>query len=279
MDVQRCLEGGGLLACTPDHLIKKLDDYTLGSRSRFRRKEGLGPDQALDFLDTLTFPATRHLVFGVGPHTVWLNNARDGSDLGSDGSLLARHLEVRVVRFVDSVGRAWESGGEKGVTSYEARIFELYDPAGNQLRSVLCSHDGGRWSFSTQGEPLDCEADFPYDARRQQDRFTSEHLARLLKGAGFSRPTADDFRGSSTVAVFEEELLDADWAAQVQARACSVAERDHPAFGYLQRALDFLRHKSLAASAISDLETALRLDPNLAARVEPLLKQARKAAW
>lgn len=151
---------------------------------RFRLRESRDPREALDYLSTLTFPATRHVAFPTPSGVALVNNSRNGSDYADHVVLLPRQLGCRFVRVVNTRPRVWSRGGQREVMRYEARIFDLRDTAGDVVRSVCCMNDGGRWVFDTQGAPHPLEADFPYAAARKAARFTEAHLFQLAAAYG-----------------------------------------------------------------------------------------------
>lgn len=228
---------------------------------------------ALTFLATLTFPASRHVAFATrGNGTALINNGRDGSDYGDYTYQLPRRVRTRMVWFVDNPGRVWTRGDKSEILQYEARIFALHGPDGELVRAVLCMDDGDRWTFTTQGTPHAIEATFPYGARRKTDRFTQKHLRELTQAYGFHVPGGADFIAAGQYLLFTE-----DHGRPLQ--SCTLDEADDPAYGYYLRALGFARHMDThASSVIADLERCLELNPVYGPRVEAILSEARRKA-
>jgi len=77
---------------------------------------------ALEFLSTLTFPATRHVVFARQGGSALVNNRRDGSDYPGYGDLLSRFWHCTFARIINQPGRVWSDGVQCVVMRYEARM-------------------------------------------------------------------------------------------------------------------------------------------------------------
>ena len=232
---------------------------------------------ALDHLARLTVPATRLVVLDRGPWTAILTNQRGGSDFADHQFWAARSLGVETIRVVDSDARWWRSGALRERLAYEARIVELHGPDNSTLRAVTCADDGGRWVFETSGVPLPVEASFDYDAPRKKDRFTRDNLRELLVSIGPGPVTDAGLLAAPRFALLEDRIRNRDWRNQVEARACSYAEADDPAFAYFQRGMSYVAHmQTHAPSVIADFERAVAINPAYEPRVRDDLRTARR---
>lgn len=227
------------------------------------------PLAAIQFLSLLTWPATRHVAFrGDNRTTVLVNNSRGGSDYNDYVCLLPRHLECRFARVLCTPGRIWTDGVDQQVMQYQATIFDLRDRSGECIRSVTCMNDGGRWTFREQGLPHPVESSFPYDHRRKRQRFTPEHMRRLLDAYGLPLAGPTDFQRAG-------QYLLATSAGADQAATCTLEEADDPAYGYYVRGLSWCNHLATHfSSAIFDLERCVQLNPAYEPKVRPLLERA-----
>jgi len=199
-----------------------------------------------------------------------VNNRRDGSDYPGYGDLLSRFWHCTFARIINQPGRVWSDGVQRVVMRYEARMFELYGPDGNQIRHVACADDGGRWVFDTFGESHPVEANFPYTAKRTSARFKVENLIELSGAFGLAIPTASDFVSAGNYLLYRELV-------GRPVSSCTVEEADDPAYGYYRRGMGFAKHmKTHAASVILDLEKCVAINPTYRARVESALAEARR---
>ncbi len=267
----RFLEGLGLADISLSSASAKLPAFRKGEQSLRRVAETSDCREALNYLSRLTFPATRHVAFAAGPSTTaFVNNCRNGSDYADYVYHLPRHLACRFARFVCTRPRIWTNGTDREVMSYEARIFDLHDSAGESIRTVTCMDDGGRWVFETRGEALPVESTFPYTARRESDRFTAEHLHELARQCGFSVPDEAAFRDAGYFVLYDVEGVQ-------PFVSCTVEEADDPAYGYYLRGLGWVGHmKTHASSVIHDFERCTRLNPKYEPRVRQYLEVARR---
>jgi len=232
---------------------------------------------ALDYLARLTVPATRLVVVDRGPWTAILTDHRTGSDFNDHQSQASRSLGVRTVRVVDSVARWWRGGDRRERLGYEARIVELQGPDGSAVRSIACTDDGGRWTFTTSGAPLPIEATFRYDAPRTRDRFTRENLHDLLESTGGGALTSERLLAAPRFALLEDRITNALYRAKVEAAACSRDEADDPAFAYFRRGLGYVSEMETdATSVIADFERAISIDPSYEPRVRDYLRDAHR---
>jgi hypothetical protein len=146
-------------------------------------------------------------------------------------------------------------------------MFSLYDSEGEPIRTVECSDDGGRWSFSENGIPHPIESAFPYDARRKRERFTTEHLTQLISAFGLQPVTSDSFIAAGHYFLFD--------TPGTKAKTCTIAEADDPAYGYYLRGLGWVPHiKTHASSVIADFERCIRINPEYEPKVRTALKKA-----
>lgn len=224
---------------------------------------------ALEYLSTLSWPASRHIAFAVGENTAFINNSRNGSDYADHIVWLARYLNSRFARIVNQDGYTWTNGVDREVMRYAAVVFDLRAPNGESVRSVNCTNDGGRWHFGESGPRLPAERDFPYDAPRKRDRFTAKELNKLAKALDI--PT-----------VGPDELLSAERFYLIHSRypasnTCTVSEADDPAYGYYSRGLTWVpRIETHASSIIADFERCLQLNSSYESKVRDLLNRAYK---
>ena len=228
------------------------------------------PSDAISFLSTLTFPASRHVVFPANERTTaFINNSRNGSDYADYSFHMPSHLGSSFVRVVSAISRIWSNGIDREVLEYEARIFELYNRQGHLLRSVHCMNDGGHWCFGVRGTPHPIESSFPYDSRRKRDRFSVHHLAQLTRAYGFPVVSETVFLVAGNYLLYHSPSTVADKTS------CSIAEADDPAYGYFTRGLSWVSHmETHATSVIADFERCVRLNPSYKEKVESYLQEA-----
>jgi len=218
-DLARDLRGYGLIAAPLERCLHALAGAEIGTRSVLRLKEDASPEAAAAYLSHLTWPATRLALFAVDGWTAVLTNRRHGSDFEDHQDHFGRLCQARAIRVVDHPARFAVAAGRRVRQAYEARMFVLHDEAGANLRSVFCVDDGGHWDFGAYGgERLPVEAGFEYEARRIRDRFTHENLLALQASIGVGTPVREAFAKAERVALVAEELRDAIWDAQVEAK-------------------------------------------------------------
>lgn len=265
----RFLQGVGLADADLDVAADRMSSYLSGCAAAFHFvNETNSPREALGFLSTLTFPETRHVLFAAQDCAALVHNSRNGSDYADYLVHAARHLHHRFARVVNSKRRIWTNGRERRTIRYEARIFELYDAVGAQIRSVCCMNDGGRWTFHAQGEPHAIEADFPYDAARKSARFTEDHLRELAGAFGLSIPDADQFLAAGRYVLFSQHR-----GAYIE--TCTIDEADDPAYWQYICGMQWMKHlESHAASAIASFEKCIELNPAYEPRVRKFLTEA-----
>jgi hypothetical protein len=282
--VPRYLRGYGLIETPLAHCLLRLGGAHLGGRSVLRPHDGgrLRPASmgtAVAYLDRLTHPATRWVLFALTDRwTAVINNLRDGSDFADDAVLVARLCQTRVCRVVDYLpSRPSQVGAYLVRDGHPARIFELYDADGASLRSIAAMLDGDRWVFETSGEPLAVEDGFDYTARRKRDRFTADNLFTLLASLDVNRPVPAAFATTEEFFLLDAIPGNREWAAQVEARACTTAQADDPGYGYLQRGLGWTAHlQTHASSVVWDMTRAVLLSPHLHDQARGHLDAARR---
>ncbi len=267
----RFTQGLGLLDASLAQMEKHIAAQRATPRPWQRHSVTSRTDDALEFLSTLTFPASRHVAFATRQNKVALiNNARNGSDYADYTLLLPHRCQCKFARILNCSARVWVIGPHREVLQYEARVFELYDAAGKLIRAVSCMDDGGRWRFTTTGTPHPIEANFPYDARRKTDRFSEENLHKLAEAHGLPIPDANDFMNAGQYLLYTE-----DHGRPLS--SITLEEADDPAHAYYLRAVDYAKHMDTHAdSVIHDLEKCLALNPSYGPRTESLLAEARR---
>lgn len=231
---------------------------------------------ALDYLDTVTFPATRSALFSLGDGwTVIVNNHRGGTEVAGLLSLMSHKQRAMTVRVVDHDESFVVQNGFRIRQKYAARVVEI-QVAGEATRSIVCADDGGRWVFETRGEPLPIESGFPYDARRKRDRFTQSNLDALLRSIGARRVTAADFAQAPDFTLLAATPRDEKWRSRIESAALSTAEAADPAQGFFQRGLGWIDHMPThATSLVNDFGRAVLLNPEFERRCRPALDRAR----
>lgn len=276
----RRTEGYGLVRIPLEEALRTLQSGRLDTPASTRSLAGRtdDPGRALEFLSTLTHPATRHVLCSAGEGwTAAVNNDRNGSTFADDQYRWGPAARTTTIRVVDQEPRVWKRGGLRETLAWEARLVEVRDAEGRGIRTVSCMNDGGRWTWDVTGKPLPVEAGFPYGAKRIKDRFTRDHLRAFLAAVPAPPLDAGAFLACRSFALLEETYRNADWAARIRKAACTEAERDDPAHGYYQRALGWMEHLGThAASAIADFERALKLNPAYEERIRPHLERARR---
>lgn len=273
----RFLSGYGLVNAPLAHCSEAIRDARLPRRSVLRlSRETASRDQVVDYLSHLTVPPTRLALFAAARDwTAVVTNERDGSDFDDYREAFGRLTRARTVRVVDHAESFAFVRGVRERRRYAARIFELFDAAGEPVRSITCADDGGRWVFETVGEPLPPEASFNYGARRKRDRFTHENLGALLAWLGIPTPIADAFEQATRFELVREDLADQEWAARVE--ACTPEQADDPGYGYFQRGLGWVEFMETHAESVAwDLTKAVFLNPSLAEGADEYLRAARR---
>lgn len=231
---------------------------------------------ALEFLNVVTWPATRYLAFPVAPEwTAVVNNQRGGSDVADLFGQLRRTHAAMAVRVVDNDPSFIVQNGFRVRLQYEARIVEIH--ANNELiRSITCADDGGRWTFDLAGTQLPIEERFDYDARRKRDRFTKQDLADLLRSIGARSVMSDDLSQTHEFKLITATTRNTEWQDRIEARACSAAQAADPAHGYFQRGMGWADHMAThAPSVVADLGKAVLLNPEFEPRCREALDLAR----
>jgi len=267
----RFLQGVGLADVPLDTSRRLLPSCLAGYAAAFQPANEISDfDQAIDFLSSLTFPPSRHVVFEANGITVFVNNSRNGSDYADYVVHLPKHLNCRFARVVDSRARTCKTGDLRMTLGYTARIFDLHDADGETIRSVTCMNDGGRRVFQTSGDPHEIEASFPYEAKRKLDRFTSDHLRQLASAFDLVIPTINEFQAAGCYLLFEQEY-------RKDLTSCTIAEADDPAYAYYTRGMSYVPHmKTHATSVIADFERCVEWNPEFEPRVRKYLDDARK---
>ena len=278
----RYLSGYGLIELPLSDCIERLDGVELLGGSTLRRPQMTAGsrDDAIQYLDHLTVPATRWVLFAAGARwTAVLTNLREGSDFADRYRGIADVCRARTCRVVDKPGVRQRVGEFEVRMAYPARIFELAEPRPSVsvvVRSIAAALDGDRWVFETSGEPLLVEERFTYDARLKRDRFTTENLNALLASLGVAVPVAEAFASAESVWLLAEEF-GAEYRSFIEAWACTTAQADDPGFGYFNRALGWVPHMDThAESVVWDLTKAILLSPGLAGETQPYLDEARQ---
>lgn len=274
---QSVLGGYGLLRLP---LVEAASAITVGPpRQEWDRRivaTGQSPSAALDFLATVTWPATRYVLFALDHDwTVIANNQKGGSEVADVLRRVRSGRPVTAVRVVDHDDTFVEQNGFRVRRRFGARIVEI-QADGEDLRSIACAEDGGRWTFHTAGRPLPVEAQFDHDARRIRDRFTHENLDALLRSIGARSIEAADLANANAVTLLTMTPHDDQWHRRIESRSCTIEEADDPAFGYFERGMGWVEHMAAhPISVIADLGKAILLDPSLEPRCRPALDRAR----
>lgn len=206
-----------------------------------------------------------------------LNNRRDGSNFEHQ-EFFGHFCHARTVSVVDHPSRLVAAAGRRWRNAYEARIVAVCDEEGNQVRTIICANDGGRWTFDAYGgEPLPVEAGFDYDARRKRDRLTHENVLTLLESLGVPEPIPWAFARADRFHLFHQEVRDAVWAAKIETLACTPEQADDPAFSFWMAALNYVPYTQTHADSVAlYLTEAVLLNPNLRPEAEPYLQAARR---
>lgn len=251
---------------------------TPGEHGWDRRVLGTGEplSVALDFLDVVTWPATRFAAFALDASwTVVVNNLRGGSDVAD----LIQEMDLTrpdtTVRVVDHCASFVVQNGYRIRTQYEARIVDVHS-RGATTRSIACADDGGRWTFDVAGVPLPVEKDFDYSARRKRDRFTRENLAALLQSIGARPVTPTDLKHAHRFTLMTAWPGNRRWRDRITAFACSTEEAADAAHEYFLRGMGWADHVAThATSVVSDLGRAILLNPAFEPRCRAALDEAR----
>ena len=229
-----------------------------------------------DFLDTVTLPATRYVLFPLRDSwTVIVNNHRGGTEVAD----LLREMESReaatTIRVVDRDASFVVQNGYRIRQQYAARVVEIHT-AGATIRSIACADDGGRWVFETNGEPLPIESQFDYAARRTRDRFTRSNLDALLRSIGARRVTAADLEQTRHFTLLAVTPLDKKRRSRIESEVLTAVEAADPAQGYFRRGQGWVDHMAThATSVVNDFGTAVLLNPEMEPRCRPALDRAR----
>jgi hypothetical protein len=268
----RFLQGVGLAECPFGIAEQRLMTYRRGSATSWRLVGTTTTTaEALNFLSTLTWPVTRHVLFANGATlTAFINNSRNGSDYADDVFHLPQHLNCRFARVVNCRQRVWRRGRLRVVQQYAARIFDLRDARGETIRSITCMNDGGRWVYHATGVPLPIEAAFSDSVTRISARFSPEQLVAIASACGFRLPTAQQFNLAEHYVMFAQDSVS-------PIGTCTIAEADDPAYGYFLRGMGYVAHMDThAASVVADFERCLAINPEYEPRVREYLKEARR---
>lgn len=268
----RFLQGVGLAECSLANAEQRLPAYGRGAARRLRLTGSTADaNQALLFLSTLTWPATRHVLFDAGDKiTAFVNNSRNGSDYADDVVCLPQHLGCRFARVVNCPQRIWRRGKLRVVQQYGARIFQLHDARGETIRSIACVNDGGRWVYHSAGTPHPMEAMFEDGDLRPSARFPSEQLAAIAAAFGFALPTPNRFCQAPRFLMFIQ-----DFARPLS--TCTIAEADDPAYMFFLRGMGYVSHIAThAASVVADFERCIEINPEYEPRVREYLSEARR---
>ena len=200
----RFLEGYGLAECPIVECASNLTKRRGKFDARLRLVERVVDlETAVKFVSTLTVPDSRHAAVAAANWTVFINNARNGSDYHNHTRSFPLHLDARFARIVSRPGKTWNNNAIRLKLQYAATIFELYDRRGDSIRSVCCMDDGGRWTFDEGGDPHPVEATFPYQNKKKRERFTSKELARLAASFGLPEVTTKTFENAESFYLFK----------------------------------------------------------------------------
>jgi hypothetical protein len=230
----------------------------------------------LDYLDTVTWPATRYVLFPLCDRwTVIVNNQRGGTEVADLlGSIRHRHAAT-AVRVVDQDESFIVQNGFRVRQQYAARMVSI-QAGGETTRSVTCADDGGRWVFETSGEPLPVEESFNYEARRKRDRFTRHNLDTLLRSIGARRVIAEDLAETRHFTLLAATPRNKEWRKRIESEALTTTEAADPARGYFTRGATWVeRMETHATSVVADFGRAVLLNPAFESRCRPALEQAR----
>jgi len=264
----RFLEGYGLAECPIVECASNLTKRRGKFDARLRLVERVVDlETAVKFVSTLTVPDSRHVAVAAANWTVFINNARNGSDYHNYTRSFPLYLDARFARIVSRPGKTWNNNAIRLKLQYAATIFELYDRRGDSIRSVCCMDDGGRWTFDEGGDPHPVEATFPYQNKKKRERFTSKELARLAASFGLPEVTTETFENAESFYLFECDVHIIS--------TCSITDAQDPAFGYYERGLGWVKYLNThASSVIADFERCLQINPNYEPKVRPFLNQA-----
>jgi hypothetical protein len=268
----RFLQGVGLADCPFGIAELRLRSYRRGQNGSPWRLAGKTNTaaEALEFLSTLSWPATRHVIFrNANGTTALLNNSRNGSDYADEVFHLPRHLSCRFARVVNQAGKVWRREKLRVVQSYSARIFSLSDARGETLRSVTCMDEGGRWVYHSAGTAHPVEATFGALVAKVSARFPPGQLAVLAAAYGLPLPTPSDFHRAGRYVLFSLE-------SEYPVTTCTLAEADDPAYGYYLGGMGYVEHMAThASSVVSNFERCLEINPQYEPRVREYLREAR----
>jgi len=230
----------------------------------------------LDYLDTVTWPATRYVLFPLNDRwTVIVNNQRGGTEVADLLGHMKRREPATAVRVVDHEASFVVCNGFRVRQQYAARMVAI-QADGETVRSITCANDGGRWTFETFGAPLHVEAEFDYTARRKRDRFTEGNLDTLLASIGARRVTARDLEQTEDFMLLAVTPRDEKWRGRIESDALTTAEAADPAQSYLRRGLGWVGHmETHAASLVNDYGRAILLNPELESQCRSALDRAR----
>jgi hypothetical protein len=231
---------------------------------------------AIDYLDTVTWPATRYALFPLDDHwTIVVNNQRGGTEVADLFGHMKKRQPAMAVRVVDHEASFVIRNGFRVRQRYAAPIVEI-QADGEMIRSIACANDGGHWTYDSFGAPFPIEAPFDSTARRKRDRFTRENLDALLRSVGARLVTPADLEHAPHFTLLAMTPRKEDWRIRIESDALSTEEADDPAYGYLRRGLGWVDHMAThATSVVSDLGRAILLNPDLEPRCRPALDRAR----
>jgi hypothetical protein len=263
--------------------VERLDGVQVPNSATLRvlSRSPTGRDAAVGYLDHLTIPATRWVLFSAGDRwTAVLTNHIGGSDFHDELYGVVVTLSVRVCRVVDRP-TMWKRVNDFRVRmAWAGRIFELVAPGSEGwtvLRSIYAVDDGGRWDFRVGGAAaLPVERTFDYDARLKRDRFTSANLGAVLDSLGVRAPVPATFDRTSSLWLVAAEL-GPRLMAEVERDACTSVEADDPGYAYFRRGLKWVSHMDTHASSVAvDFTQAALLSLELERTVRPHLAEARR---
>jgi hypothetical protein len=167
----------GLLAMPLRRAAEAFHAFHSGSPLIHDRTELTGSaEQVMSRLEPLSMAIDRAVLVSHGPGwTAFFQNGLLGSDVFLPVSRMAARAlctGLRVCRDPMAVMLDVYEAPERGGTIT------------NNRRSIWAAKDGNRWSFGSKGEPFPFEDTSSFSARKLRDRFTSDHLDRLLVGLG-----------------------------------------------------------------------------------------------
>ncbi len=184
----------GFIQCPIERAVTELSNWHAAIDIEYLVRNFGSLKASFEFLPPLSTEKQRKLFIPTeSGWTAFMQSGIDGSDPFPTMSELSRRLGVLSMRVCATQSDA----------TWPSVIWEVYAPSnlgGNPLghrRSIAASNDGGRWTFSSIGEPYPFEQVDAYSRPRKRDRFTRELLDLYLREFKLN-PFRDDFYAVSS---------------------------------------------------------------------------------